>query len=337
MKRKDVEEQKQNLDFYHNYIDISKIRLLQQLNEEIASLNMLKIQKGESHFLLNKIVKKWFPYNSNIYHEVQHEKDRKELYVLIDPKKLDSFSEALLRKIKQTMKEKIRPDKDFVITIGSNVSKIAEQLKLNVIDKYDVDLFEEVEDFANKIGAIVDIGLNNRIFNYVSLLIAQSDTRSSGGLVQERVVPFNTKNIKVWNEANVDENGMPIVSKENEVEINSFSRAIKEIDLKKTTWMPNINIFYEQFVKSVFKQEIFEFKAVSRIEELKIELQLLDEKKNRLEEQKKELILKWNRARKEETTLQSSLLFSAFKVKKQGLEAAEIARLSKTKSRNGAK
>ncbi|AAT27649.1 MMOB1630 family gliding motility ATPase complex subunit [[Mycoplasma] mobile] len=336
MKRKDVEEKKQNLDFYHNYIDISKIKVLQKLNEEIASLNMLKLQKGESHYLLNRIINKWFPHNSNIYHELHHENDRKELYILIDPKKLDLFSEALLRKLSQTVKERIRPDKDFVITVGTNVDNIARQLNLNIIDHYDLDLFNQIDDFANRIGELVDVGLNNKIFNYVSLLIAQSSTKNNGGLVQERIVPFNTKNIKVWNESNQDENGMPIVSEENEVEIMSYAKTLRNINFKKHTWLPNINTFYEQFVKSVFKQELFEFKSISVIEELKIELQLLDEKKKRLEEQKKELILKWNRARKEEATLQSTLLFSAFKVKNQKSTRDEILRLSKGKNRNGA-
>jgi hypothetical protein len=72
---------------------------------------------------------------------------------------------------------------------------------------------------------------------------------------------------------------------------------------------------YEQLTKTIIKQNIYETKILSNIEQYNLELQLLEEKKNKLTEQQFELRMLYNRTRKEESTMQSLLLYAAFKLR----------------------
>lgn len=58
-------------------------------------------------------------------------------------------------------------------------------------------------------------------------------------------------------------------------------------------------------------------KVISKVEQFNLELQLLEEKKNKLSEQQEMMRMLYNRVRKEESTMQSLLLYSAFKLREE--------------------
>ncbi|WP_371246169.1 MMOB1630 family gliding motility ATPase complex subunit [Mycoplasmopsis agassizii] len=312
MKRNELEDKKRSLEFYHNYTDISKITLLRKLSIEIENLNVINNIKSANNHLLNKISNRWLK-KYNDYYEAKN--NLPGFFILVDPSKLDDYSKVALAKLTEQIERDIKKT-DYVVTVGLQTAALAEKYSLQVVENLEYSEFENIAKFAEKISSLVELGLNNNIFGRVKMIFTKNDIITTG-LVEKTLFPLDKKDLEIKRER-VDEDGAVILETSPEMEwANQYIKIIESIDLKKTTWQPDIANFYNLFARAIIKSLIFEVKIEERIADLRVELQILDQKKKDLEEKLTEVQLQVNRIRKEETTLQSMILHTAFKTRKK--------------------
>lgn len=313
MNLKEVKEKQSNISFFLSYLEISKISILRQLIQEQRKLKNLEVFKKFNVKLLKDVSKKW-SFIANKMHELDDDKikNKSTLYILVDPHKINKISEQMLKKLEEKM-SKIITNNDYVITFGSNVNSISQKLELNIIDSYGLDdYFDEVK-FSEIISSMVDVGIKNNIFHTAELFLSEIAV-SSQKLLSEKLYPFiEYKDNDITTEMSLDLEDEDY-DKNFEI-LRLYEQEFKSIDITKVVWEPNIDFFLDGLSRSILKQIVHKLKLKSEIERLKLELQLLEDKRNKLLEQLVLLERAWNRIRKEEATNQSLLLYSAFKTK----------------------
>ncbi|VEU67992.1 MMOB1630 family gliding motility ATPase complex subunit [Mycoplasmopsis pulmonis] len=322
MKRKEIEERKNNFEFFSNYIDISKISLLYNLNKEIQDLNTIKSLRKSHSVLLSKINEKWLKKYNNYYLNVN--KKLPSLYILVDAKQDDEYAEIALNKLKEIMVERITLN-DYVITIGWKTHKLAESIGFQIIDKLDFSAFEKIDLLSERLSSILEIGLQNYVFSKSVLLIAENDIETKG-IIEKIIIPFDKSSLEQKMEI-LDDDGIPIKDDEFEEDenwISHYEDIINAIDLRKNKWKPDVVGFYNKMSKALIKSEFYEIKIKRNIQTLKLQLAILEDKKRNVNEQLEDLQKKWNKVRKEETTNKSLILFAAFKAKKKQLELSDL-------------
>ncbi|MGL6125284.1 MAG: MMOB1630 family gliding motility ATPase complex subunit [Metamycoplasmataceae bacterium] len=327
MKLKEAKDKTNKLSFFLVYVETSKTRVLQLLRQEINKLDNIQNLKESNLNLLNAIEERWFVKKGISFFEDSEsdiEKNKKNrinstIYFLVDPKKIDVYSLNMLKKMEENLAEIVTPN-DYIITFGSHVNLMCQKLELNVIEHFDYSTFENLDEFSQKVSALIEIGLKNNLFSKAMLMIAQVSKTNVKRFVSQQILPFENIAIKA-NKLNVSKNN-------SEEDVNSslrdsieyletHKRIVSNINIGKAEWNPDIYVLHEQLTKTIIKQGIYETKILSNIEQFNLELQLLEEKKNKLTEQKEALILLYNKARKEDSTMQSLLLYAAFKLRKE--------------------
>ena len=318
-----LDQKKKNLEFFESYLDISKLRILQILNEEQRDLEILKIIKQSNSQLLDTINTNFFKGEKTFIEngDVSNKNSKKELYFLIDAKNEDEYSEIIYKKVEESLKARIRPG-DSVVTIGERVNLIAQKLELNIIQHFPYSLYENEGDFLNKVATIIEVGFKNGIFTDSTLIISQQN-RDNNQLIMKKLAPF--ENDRVESDVFVTKTTTIAidtpVEEENKLKqdsITDYSNFFTNLDIKKVSWIPNISFFKFKLIKSIIKQNIVELRIIEKIQRLKLEIQLLDEKKGKLHEESIVVQQLINRVRREKETESTIVLYSAFKVRNSG-------------------
>ena len=318
MKLKEISEKSEKLSFFVSFVDISKIRVLQLLNQEIKKIDNIQNFKISNSNLLNAIEERWFLKKGITLFEGKEKKSENDstIYFLVDPKTIDIYSLNMLKKLEESIVNKVTPD-DYIVTFGANVNLICQKNELNVIEHFDYSSFESLEELSEQVGSLIEVGLKNNLFNRAIMMIAQSSNSHSEPFVVEQILPFkNIKENKNVVKAEEQENEQKLAIEINN-QIANHKKIISEINIGKAEWNPDIYMVYEQLSKTIIKQNIYETKILANIEQYHLELQLLEEKRNKLIEQRQDLVMLYNRTKKEDSTMQSLLLYTAFKLREE--------------------
>lgn len=320
MKLKEIKDKSESLSFFVNFVEISKIRVLQSLNNEIKKLNNIQGLKLANLNLLNAIEERWFTKKGISFFEREDNSPKKQkeshIYFVVDPKKIDIYSKNMLEKMEETLST-IVTENDFIVTFGIHVNTICQKLELNIIEHFDYSFFEDAEELSQKMSALIEIGVKNNLFTKAVMMIAQSSNSQSEPIIRKQILPF--ENI-VAKQVAIDDlsEGESEKKYANEIgTVEDYKHIISNINIGKAEWNPDIYVFHEQFTKTIIKQSVHEMKVISKVEQFNLELQLLEEKKNKLSEQQEMMRMLYNRVRKEESTMQSLLLYSAFKLREE--------------------
>ncbi len=319
MQLKEISEKSEKLSFFISFVDISKIRILQLLNEETKKLENINKLKFANSNLLNAIEERWFVKKGMSLFDRGQKKSQIDstVYFLVDPKKIDIYSSNMLKKLEESLLSEITPN-DYVVTFGSNVNIICQKNELNVIEHFDYSSFEELEELSEQVSSLIEVGLKNNLFNKAVMMVAQSSSSHSEPFVLQQILPLQNINEKQSAEFKSEEikNDQKLATISNN-QLFNHKKIVSEINIGKAQWNPDIYIVYEQLSKTIIKQSIYETKIIANIEQYYLELQLLEEKRNKLVEQRQDLVLLFNRTRKEESTMQSLLLYSSFKLREE--------------------
>ncbi|MGL5617838.1 MAG: MMOB1630 family gliding motility ATPase complex subunit [Metamycoplasmataceae bacterium] len=327
MKLKEVKDKTDKLTFFLSYVETSKTRVLQLIRQEINKLDNIQNLKESNLSLLHAIEERWFvkkgitffEKSSNNFKAIARNKVNATIYFLVDPKKMDIYTKNMLKKMEEVLVETVTPD-DYIVTFGSNVNLMCQKLELNVIEHFDYSAYEDFEEFSQRVSALIEIGIKNNLFNKAMLMIAQVSKESHNKIISRQILPF--ENFAIKSNSNLEKSkSIDEEDKNNIFDINEnlkgHKKIVFDINIGKAEWNPDIYVLHEQLTKTIIKQGIYETKVISDIEQYNLELHLLEEKKHKLTDQKAALILLYNKARKEESTLQSLLLYAAFKVRKE--------------------
>ncbi|OYD26985.1 hypothetical protein EI74_0367 [Mycoplasma testudineum] len=322
MKKSELKERKHSLEFFYGHIEISKLSLLQKLNQENSNKRALMKIKSTNEKLIKTVGKKWL--NRYIDYYVADKKLPK-FYILVEPSSGDKIAEIGMKRLEEFVKNEIVSD-SFVVTVGQRTSEMVSKYNLRVVENFETnDLDKDTSKFSEKISSLIEVGINNNVFGYVEIIVAEINSRTKE-LVRQKLFPFGEagdldKATKDLNQK-VDQDGINV-----EPEIENESLEIKKareyieimeaIDLTKNKWSPDIANFYALFAKSMMKSSIYELQIIRRIESLTLELALLNDKQNKIEEQLSDVTKAFNRIRKEETTLQGLILHAAFENRKK--------------------
>lgn len=333
-----LKEKQKNLNFFSQYLDISKLRLLQLLNEEQEALNVLNSIKFSHVQFLNKMNNLFFKNEERAISKLTENentwktKPENKIYFLVDSKEHDMYSDVIYKKLEEILANKVRKN-DVIVTCGTRVNLIAQKLELNIIQHFSYDVYLNQDDFIDKVANIIEVGLKNKIFSEARLVIAQHN-KDNKEIINKKLVPFETNNqdLKILNDnLLINSSKNPNNANFNQNSNEGYTNFFNSLDFKSIHWFPNIVFFKYKFIKSIIKQNIVELTIVEKIQRLKMEIYLLDEKKNKLNE---ELVVvsRWiNRVRKEKATEATIILHSAFKLKLHSEDKPEDILIRKKK------
>lgn len=330
-----LKAKQKNMEFFETYLDISKLRILQILNEEQKALDTLKMIKHSNSKFLETINVNFFKNEKTFIESTDPDrKTREEIYFLVDAKENDEYAEIMYKKLEETLEAKIKRG-DSVITIGNRVNLIAQKLELNIIQHFPYDLYENQSEFINKVATLVEVGFKNELFTDATLIIAQQN-QDNRELVMKKLAPFeHEKNMK--NEIYSNDTKSIGLKKTPTMDFESikqnasvdYSKYLQDLDIKKLSWIPNITFFKFKLVKAIIKQNIVELRLIEKIQRLKLEIQLLDEKRNKIHDELIVIQRLVNRVRREKETESSIVLYSAFKVRNSGINILDEVRKKK--------
>lgn len=325
-----LKAKEKNLKFFESYLDISKLRILQVLNTEQKALDSLKLIKYSNSKLLEKINDNFFK-NERTFIEVADEtrKTKEEIYFLVDSKENDKYNEVAYKKLEEFLEAKVLRN-DSVITIGNRVNLIAQKLELNIIQHFPYELYENQSEFINKVASLIEIGFKNGVFSDATLIIAQQN-QDNKNFVMKKLAPFEYEKINqevfaskklddLESQSNLDEHGNKKVDSS-----VTYIKYLDDLDVKQISFIPNINFFKYKLTKAIIKQSVVELKLIEKIQRLKLEIQLLDEKKSKIQDDLTVVQRLINRVRREKETESSIVLYSAFKVRKQDGDVLETS------------
>lgn len=319
-----------NLEFFETYLDISKLRILQLLNEQQKSLEAIKLVKYTNLKFLENINSNFFK-NEKTYIEqvVSNKKIKEEIYFLVDAKEDDEYAEVIYKKLEETLEAKIKPG-NLVVTVGDRVNLIAQKLELKIIQHFPYSLYENnTGDFINKVSTIVEVGFKNSVFAGATLIVAQLN-QDNRELVTKKIAPFEIDKTddeivaRYKNEMAIKKDNTDNEGKQNT--LKDYFNYFNDLDIKKISWLPNISFFKFKLIKSIIKQNIAELSILEKIQRLKLELTMLDEKKNKIKDEIVTIQRLVNRVRREKETESSIVLYSAFKVRTQGTDILDEIR-----------
>lgn len=315
-----LKEKQKNLEFFESYLDISKLRILQILNDEQKALDVLKMVKYSNSKLLESINVNFFK-NEKTFIETSDSEPRskKELYFLVDAKEDDEYAEVMYKKLEETLEAKIK-NGDSVITVGRRVNLIAQKLELNIIQHFSYEIYEEQNEFINKLATIIEVGFKNKIFTDATLIVAQQN-QDNREMVMKKLAPFeNDKNENdIFAEQESNSNKTKTTDFENMKQNSNldYSKFFSNLNVKKLSWIPNITFFKFKLIKAIIKQNVVEIKLIEKIQRLKLEIHLIDEKRNKIHDESIVVQRLLNRVRREKNSESILNTYTAFKVRKQ--------------------
>ncbi len=312
-----------SLQFFETYLDISKLRILQILNEQQKVIDNLKLIKYSNHMFLDQINQKFFKGQKTFIETEDNKlKNKEEIYFLVDSKENDEYAEVVYKKLEEILEAKVKKT-DSVVTIGNRVNLIAQKLELNIIQHFPYELYENNNEFINKISTLVEVGFKNEVFTDATLIIAQPNTDNQE-LVTKKLAPFEKeeidKTILENYKSSLDKNSKESMMYVNESAKNinvAYASHLNNVDINNISFIPNISFFKYKLIKAIIKQNIVEISLMEKIQRLKLELQLLDEKRNKIHDELIVIQRLVNRVRREKETESSIVLYSAFKVRSQ--------------------
>lgn len=323
-----LKQRQKNLEFFETYLDISKLRVLQILNEKQKSLDTLKNIKRTNLELLDSINKNFFKNEKTFVESNDKErKSREELFFLVDAKENDEYAEVMYKKMEEFLEANVK-EGDSVITFGTRVNLIAQKLELNIIQHFPYEVYLNQSEFINKLATLIETAFKNGIFTDSTLIVAQQN-QDNRKLVMKKLAPFESEQFESENEE-VTENRLS--GQTNEFDKNKqnssvdYSKFFEKIDIKKISWIPNISFFKIKLLKAIIKQNVVELKLIEEIQRLKLEIQLLDEKKNNIDDELLIIQRNVNRVRREKETESAIVLYSAFKVRSSGTSILDEVR-----------
>ena len=320
-----LKEKQKSLNFFLDYVDISKLRLLQILNEEQEALNGLRTIKTANLQFLHQINQNFFK-NDWTYEQERADVSAEritKIYFLVDAKENDEYTEIIYKKLEEQLASELR-EQDIVITFGNRTNLICQRLEFNIIQHFPYDLYLDYNKFIDKVCTLIEVGLKNGVFNEAHLLVAQQN-QDNRRLVSKKLVPFDkaelqpradNKNVATGSQATAttaiaSEAVLALMQNAHEDYLSFF----ETLNIRRINWFPNVRFFKFKFIKSIIKQNIVELRMIEKIQRIKLEIQLLDEKRNKLLDEAS-LVTRWlNRVRKEKSTEATIILHSAFKLK----------------------
>lgn len=336
---KHLKEKQKNLEFFLQYLDISKLRLLQILNEEQEALTTLKTIKNANSQLLKKINQNFFKNDDTFVVEKAHhefdwlnESPETKIYFLVDAKEENEYSDAIYKKMEETISKTIAKN-DFVVTFGNRVNLISQKHEFNIIQHFPYDFYLDYDKFIDKVSTLIEVGLKNKVFKKAVLIVAQQN-QDNRKLVSQNLYPLaepsseeeifdGTKTIEL-KQGNISYTTEFVRAQQNSNE--DYIDFFHDLNIKKLNWYPNISFFRFKFIKSIIKQNIVELRIIEKIQRLKMELHLLDEKRNKLMDEST-IVNRWiNRVRKEKSTEATIVLYAAFKLKQNEVSELEVIR-----------
>ena len=330
-----LKEKQKSLKFFLDYVDISKLRLLQILNEEQEALNVLRVIRSTNAQFLEKINKNFFK-GEITYEEKKEEVISKtaKILFLVDSKDNDEYTKFIYKKLEEQLASTVTRN-DVIVTFGNNVNSIAQRLELRVIQHFAYDVYLDYNQFIEKITTLIEVGLKNRVFAEAHLIIAQQN-QDSREIISKKLIPFQKID-------NLNKDDLPESKMEHSGATGTYTREylqtlmqnanedyldfFHDLDIRTINWYPNVHFFKFKFIKSIIKQNIVELRMIEKIQRIKMEIQLLDEKRNKLMDEAS-LVNRWlNRVRREKSTEATIVLYAAFKLKAtQGNEWDELIR-----------
>ena len=318
-----LKEKQKSLKFFLDYVDISKLRLLQILNEEQEALNVLRIIRSTNAQFLDRMNKNFFKGEST-YEEEKEEVINKttKILFLVDAKDNDEYTEFVYKKLEEQLASKVNHN-DLIVTFGNRVNLIAQKLELHIIQHFAYDIYLDYNQFIEKITTLIEVGLKNRVFVEAQLIVAQQN-QDNREIISKKLIPFQKMET-------VDKSDLPESSEEHTGATGTYTREylqtmmqnanedylefFHDVDIHQINWYPNVRFFKFKFIKSIIKQNIVELRMIEKIQRIKMEIQLLDEKRNKLMDEAS-LVTRWlNRFRKEKSTEATIVLYAAFKLK----------------------
>lgn len=332
-----LKAKEKNLMFFESYLDISKLRILQVLNVEQKALDSLKLIKYSNSKLLEKINNNFFK-NEKTFIESADEtrKTKDELYFLVDSKENDKYNEVIYKKLEEFLQAKVQKN-DSVVTIGNRVNLIAQKLELNIIQHFPYSLYDNQNEFINKIASLIEVGFKNGVFSDSTLIIAQQN-QDNNKFVMKKLAPFEYEKIneEIFASKQVDnlesqQNHFDEYGNKKEDISLTYIKYLDDLNVKQLSFIPNINFFKYKLTKAIIKESVVELKLIEKIQRMKLEIQLLDEKKSKIQDELTMVQRLINRVRREKETESSIVLYSAFKVRKQEADVLEPATGKKKK------
>ena len=321
-----------NLEFFETYLDISKLRILQILNEEQKSLETLKMIKYTNSKFLESINANFFKNERTFIEQADSErKTKEEIYFLVDAKENDEYAEMMYKKLEETLEAKIKKG-DSIVTIGERVNVIAQKLELRIIQHFPYTLYENQSEFINKIATLIEVGFKNGIFTGATLIVAQQN-QDNRELVMKKLAPFENDTI----DGDIYSDSNSVLQKTSTTDFEGikqnatrdYANYFSDLNVKKISWIPNITFFKFKLIKAIIKQNVVELRLVEKIQRLKLELQLLDEKRSKINDELVVVQRLVNRVRREKETESSIVLYSAFKVRNSGTSLLDDIRKKK--------
>lgn len=325
-----LKEKQKSLRFFLDYVDISKLRLLQLLNEEQEALAILKMIRAINSQFLERINTSFFKgeatYEEGVIAPINPKVNK--LFFLVDAKDNDEYTEFIYKKLEEQLAGQITSN-DVVITVGPRVNLICQRLELRIIQHFDYDLYLDPNKFIEKITTLIEVGLKNGVFDDVQLIVAQQN-QDSRTIVAKKLFPFQRLDAEEETSSSgapaapppptaaAAPSGTAALAALMQSAERDYSAFFHDLDLRKINWFPNVRFFKYKFIKSIIKQNIVEITMIEKIQRLKLEIQLLDEKRNKLLDEAALVNRLLNRVRREKQTEATILLHAAFKLKAAG-------------------
>lgn len=222
---------------------------------------------------------------------------------------------------------------DVIVTFGNKVNLICQKKELNIIKHFPYDLYQDYDKFIDKVSTLIEVGLKNKVFKKAILIVAQQN-QDNRELVQKVLFPLEqpederkifdgTRTMDIQKN-NISYTSEMVVAQQNSNE--DYVNFFHDLNVKKINWYPNISFFKFKFIKSIIKQNIVELRIIEKIQRLKMELHLLDEKRSKLMDESI-TVHRWiNRVRKEKSTEATILLYAAFKLKLNEVNDLDVVR-----------
>ena len=137
---KHLKDKEKSLDFFLSYLDISKLRLLQIINEKQEELDTIKANKYTNALFLEKINNFSYKKEKTFLEksEDDFDNDKEEIFFLVDAKEDDKYSEVMYKKLEETLAQRVKPN-DLIVTIGNKVNLIAQKMELNIVQHYKLE------------------------------------------------------------------------------------------------------------------------------------------------------------------------------------------------------
>lgn len=310
MQKNDQKSLKNHLATIHlfiRYIDISKIKLQQQLNRIQSQLHQLEVlETAHYQSIIKTIGKKQLHQPLPANH-----RDFKKLYLLVDGKNDDDYTRYLYQKMAQDLAHQNR-DHIAVVTFGYYTNRLAAQLGLKIIKHYDYATYQNLTQFQELVANLCELVIKNRQSDQIELIVCQPDL-AQHSFVKMQLFPFVA-------------NHNPNYDLISAAATRSYLDVITNFNYQKATYYANIVQLVLKTHKLITKEQIGQLNLRDQIAQIKMKLQQLEDKLDDLMEEAKDVALKLNRLRREASTAATLLLYSAFKTHHRDHNMLELIR-----------